>query len=453
MQRNKRDMTRGPIAQQILLFFLPVALGSFFQQMYNTADALVIGNFVGMGALAAVGGMVATLTNMIIGFFVGLSSGATVAIAQYYGAKNPDGIRKVVHSAAALTLLCGAFLTVAGIVLVPGALRLLNQPEELMADSTIYIRIYFAGIIPALIYNVGAGVLRAVGDSTRPMICLIVCCAANIVLDLFFVAVLRMAVAGAAIATVLAQTISAVLVTVRLIRTREIYRLSPGNIRFDRAATLGILCVGLPTALQSMVNSVSNLFLQSRINLHGADTIAAWTILGKVDGFVWLIMSALGVAVTTFVGQNYGARRMDRVHRAIYVTGGMTFAFTVLFSVLVVSLREPFYRIFGAEGETLRIGVMMLTLMGPMYSLYVPVEVLSGAMRGVGETLVPMLVTCVGMCCLTCMAVWIAGFFTSSIIPLIVCYPISWGVASIVLIFYYKSGRWLKRASKIPVQA
>jgi putative MATE family efflux protein len=445
-ESNNNAIIQGVIWKQILIFFVPVALGTFFQQMYNTADALVVGNFVGMSALAAVGGVTGSVINLITGFFVGISSGATVAIAQHYGANNREGVSRVVHTTAALSLAAGAVLTVVGILYVPGTLRLLNQPQELMADSTTYMRIYFAGIIPALVYNIGSGVLRAVGDSRRPMYYLIVCCIVNVVLDLVFVAVLRWGVAGAAWATTLSQVVSASLVTIRLLRTQESYRLIPRKIRFHLHEIQSILRIGLPAGLQSLMYSISNVFIQSRINLYGANTVASWTVLGKVDGLSWLVLGAFGISVTTFVGQNFGAGRLDRVRRSIHVASGMAFAFTALFSAVILTFGGPLYRLFGADGEVLETGMRMLWLIGPFYSLFVPVEILSGAMRGVGETLIPMLITCVGVCLTRIVWILIAYQITPAFEPVVISYPVTWALASLAFLIYYKSGKWLSRA-------
>ena len=336
-------------------------------------------------------------------------------------------------------------LTVVGVLFVPGTLTLLHQPEELMADSVTYLRIYFAGILPTLLYNVGAGVLRAVGDSRRPMIYLIVCCAVNVVLDLLLVAVIPLGVAGAAIATVLSQVVSALLVIVRLLRTEDAYRLIPKRIRFHRHETGLILRIGLPAGLQSAMYNIANTYIQSRINLYGTVTVAAWTVLGKVDGLSWLIIGAFGISVTTFVGQNYGAGRIDRVRRSIWVAHGMTLCFTVLFSVAILILGRPLYLLFGADEDpaVLAAGMRMLWLIGPFYSLYVPVEIFSGAMRGVGKTLVPTLITCVGVCLLRIVWTTVAYHVSPSFDAVVLSYPVSWFCASAAFLVYHRWGHWL----------
>lgn len=451
---RENALLTGIIWKQLLLFFLPVALGTFFQQMYNTVDALVVGNFVGMNALGAVGGATASVINLILGFFVGVSSGAAVIIAQQYGAGNREVLSRVVHTTAALSLAAGVFLTAAGVLFVPGTLTLLHQPQALMTDSVTYLRIYFAGILPTLLYNVGAGVLRAVGDSRRPMIYLIVCCAVNVALDLLLVAALPLGVAGAAIATVLSQVVSAVLVIVRLLRTEDAYRLIPRLIRFHRRETGLILRIGLPAGLQSMMYSIANTFIQSRINLYGTVTVAAWTVLGKMDGLSWLIIGAFGISVTTFVGQNYGAGRIRRVRRSIWVAHGMALCFTVLFSVAILILGRPLYLLFGADEDpaVLTAGMRMLWLIAPFYSLYVPVEIFSGAMRGVGKTLVPTLITCVGVCLLRIVWTTVAYNASPSFDAVVLSYPVSWLCASAAFFLYHRFGHWLPKAD-LQVQA
>lgn len=433
----------GVIWKQLLIFFLPVALGTFFQQMYNTIDALVLGNFVGMTTLAAVGGITSSVINLIVSFFVSVSTGATVALAMYYGAEDREAVSRVVHTTAALTLIMGVFLTVVGILYIPGTLRLLNQPEELMEDSVQYMRIYFAGVLPSLVYNIGSGLLRAVGDSKRPMTYLIIGCILNIVLDLLFVAALGWGVTGAALATIISQATCAVLVVMRLVCAQDSYRLYFSGIRLYGAQAKAILRVGLPAALQTLMYSVSNTFIQASINLYGANTVAAWTVLGKIDGLGWMALGALGISVTTFVGQNYGAGRLDRVRKSIHVSFGLAFFFCAIFSAALLTLGTPLYRAFGADEAVLELGRRMLLLFGPFYFLYAPVEILSGAMRGVGKVLVPTMITCVGICLLRIVWTMVAYRISTDFEPVALSYPVSWICASIAFLLYYKLGRWL----------
>lgn len=304
---EENSITQGVIWKQLLIFFFPILLGSFFQQMYNTADAVIVGKVVGKEALAAVGGATGALINLIVGFFVGLSSGATVILSQFFGARKHQEVSDTVHTAAAMALSFGAFLMVAGYILSPTLLRWMGTPEDIFDNAVTYIRIYFIGIIPSLIYNIGSGILRAVGDSRRPLYFLIAACMTNIVLDVILVVGFEMGVAGAAWATIISQLVSAVLVVLVLLRSHGAYQLQPRKIRFHPALLGRIMQIGLPAGLQSVMYSLSNVIIQSSVNAFGTDVLAAWTAYGKLDGLFWMIVGAFGVSITTFVGQNFGA--------------------------------------------------------------------------------------------------------------------------------------------------
>ena len=306
-------ITEGVIWQQLLIFFFPILLGTFFQQLYNTADAMIVGKFVGKEALSAVGGTTGTLINLLVGFFVGVSSGASVVVSQYYGAKQGDYVKKAVHTSLCVAIIGGVALLVIGEIFTPIALRAMGAPEEIMGYSVIYLRIYFLGTIGNLIYNMGAAILRAVGDSKRPLYFLIASCFTNIFLDLLFVVVFHMNVAGAAIATIISQYLSAFLVITRLLRTTDSYKLDVKALKVDMKILRKVVKIGLPAGLQSMMYSISNVLIQANINSFGTDTIAAWAVFGKIDGLFWMTMDAMGIAVTTFSGQNFGADKLDRV--------------------------------------------------------------------------------------------------------------------------------------------
>ena len=311
------QITEGVIWKQLLFFFFPILFGTFFQQLYNTTDAVIVGKFVGKEALAAVGGPASTLINLLIGFFTGLSSGATVILAQYYGAKKQDDVRRTVHTAMALSVAGGAVIMVLGMLFSGAALRAMNTPDEILSMSAVYMRVYFLGVIPSLVYNMGSGILRAVGDSKRPLYFLVLSCLVNIVLDIFFVTILKMGVVGVAVATALSQVVSALMVMMTLMRTDESYRLVLCEIRFHPVLLHNIIRIGLPAGIQSTMYSASNLIIQSSINAFGTDTIAAWTAYGKVDGIFWMIMGAYGVSITTFAGQNFGAGKYDRIRKSV----------------------------------------------------------------------------------------------------------------------------------------
>ena len=310
-EKTVNQITEGIIWKQLLYFFFPILLGTFFQQLYNTADAMVVGRFVGKEALACVGGSSSQIINLIVGFFVGLSSGAAVIIAQYYGARDEKNLQDTLHTAIAFSIVGSFVISILGIVLSPIILRLMNTPEYLMADSLLYLRFYFGGIIFIFIYNIGSGILRAVGDSKNPLYFLIFCCFCNIFLDLLLVMVFHMGVLGVALGTLISQALSSVLILRNLMQTKDIYRLELRKIRLHAAPLSMLLKIGLPSGLQSTMYNIANMVIQTALNSFGTDTMAAWTAFGKVDSFYWMISSAFGVAITTFVGQNYGAGKID----------------------------------------------------------------------------------------------------------------------------------------------
>lgn len=431
-------ITEGVIWKQLLIFFFPMLFGTFFQQLYNTADAVVVGRFVGKVALSAVGGTTGTLINLFVGFFIGLSSGATVIISQYYGAKQTAKLEKAVHTAVALSVAGGAFIMLIGLIGAPAALRLMGTPDEIMPYSILYIKIFFCGMIPNLIYNMGAGILRAIGDSKRPLYFLIISCFVNVILDLFFVVVLRMGVAGAAIATVLSQTLSAVMVCLTLMRTHHSYRLDLKRIRFHAKILLRIIRIGLPAGIQSTMYSFSNIIIQSSINRFGTDTIAAWTAYGKIDGLFWMTMASFGVSITTFVGQNFGALKYERVRKAVRVCLFFAASATILLSTFLYSFGGYIYRLFTADTVVLAKGMDILHFMVPAYLAYVSIEILSGALRGMGNSLLPMIITCAGVCVFR--VLWI--FFALPVWPVfrtaIMSYPLTWSTTSILFIIYYQ---------------
>ena len=315
---KENSITQGVIWKQLLIFFFPILIGTFFQQLYNTVDTIVVGQYVGTSALAAVG-TTSTLINLLLGFFVGVSSGATVIISQFFGAGDAKNVSKAVHTSMALALAGGLAIMVLGLLTARPSLVMLGVPQEIMGDALTYVNVYYCGIIASMIYNVGTGILRAIGDSRMPLYVLMVCCLVNIVLDLLFVLAFHWGVFGVAIATVLSQVVSAVLIMVRLMLTRESYRVEIRRIRFDRGILRNVIRIGLPAGLQSVLYSVSNLVVQASINSFGTDAIASWAAIGKIDGFIWMVMSAFGIAITTFVGQNFGAQKYGRVKRSIKI--------------------------------------------------------------------------------------------------------------------------------------
>lgn len=438
-------IVNGVIWKQLLIFFFPIMLGTFFQQLYNTIDAVVVGNFIGKEALAAVGGATGNLINLLVGFFVGLASGATVIISQYYGAGDVRGVSKTVHTAAALAIWGSVILMIIGFGLSPMFLRLMDTPEDIMGHAVTYIYIFFGGIFFSMVYNIGSGILRAVGDSKRPLWYLIVCCGVNIVLDLLFVAVFRWGVAGAALATVFAQAVSAVLVMVSLTRTGLSYRLDVKAIRIDPEILKAIVRIGIPAGLQSIMYSSSNLIVQTKVNSFGTDVVAAWTAFGKLDSIFWMIVSAFGIAITTFVGQNFGARKYDRMHKSVRTCLAMTMVSTILLSIMFVTLGEYLYMLFTKDAAVISFGMEMVRFQAPWYISYVCIEILSGAVRGAGDSLVPTVITAVGICVLRISWLLIAVPMRPELTTVMASYPITWVLTSLLFIVYYLQGGWLKK--------
>ena len=449
MEKQKRrdgyGIVEGVIWQQLLIFFFPILLGTFFQQLYNTADAMIVGKYVSKQALAAVGGATGNLINLIVGFFIGLASGATVIISQFFGARQDRQVSRTVHTALAMAVAAGIFLTVVGLLLAPWMLTLLDTPQDVMVPALIYIRIYFLGMVPSLIYNVGSGILRAVGDSRRPLYFLIVACLTNIVLDVLFVVGCDMGVAGAAWATILSQTVSAVLVILVLARSHTACRLDLRRIRFHGDLLRRIVRIGLPMGLQSVMYSISNVMIQAYINGFGTDVSAAWSAWGRLDGFFWMVLNAFGISVTTFVGQNFGAEKYDRVKKGVRECLLMAFAAAAAFSTMLLLFGRQLFGIFTNEAAVVDAGMLVLRNIAPYFVTYVCVEILSGALRGAGESLVPTMLTLFGVCLLRLL--WLLVFvpMDRTIQRTVFSYPMTWTVTSLLFILYYLKGGWMQR--------
>ncbi len=443
MEQNQ--ITEGVIWKQLLLFFFPILFGTFFQQLYNTADAVVVGRFVGKEALAAVGGPTGTLINLLVGFFVGLSSGATVIISQFYGARQKENVKQAVHTAIAFSIAGGLVLMIIGIAAAPYALRAMGTPDDILGHAVLYMRIYFLGIIGNLIYNMGAGILRAIGDSKRPLFFLIAATFTNIILDLLFVVVFHMGVMGAALATIISQLVSAVLVIRILLTTKEAYQLIPREIRIDKEMIRRIIQIGFPAGLQSVMYSTSNIIIQSSVNSLGTDTIAAWTAYGKIDSVFWMILNAFGISITTFVGQNYGAGKKDRVHKGIRVCMAMSVAATVLLTALLYFFGGYIYLLFTTDPAVIEKGMEILYYLVPTFITYVCIEIYSGSLRGVGDSWIPMIIISVGICLLRVIWLFIAVPLNPVITTILFSYPFTWVITSIMFFIYFN---WFSKLKK-----
>jgi len=442
-------ITDGIIWKQLMLFFFPIVLGTFFQQLYNTADAIIVGKFCGKEALAAVGGATGALVNLLVGFFVGLSSGASVIISQFYGARKGNEVSRAIHTTIALAVASGAMLTVIGLLFSEELLILMGTPEDVLVHATAYLKVYFFGMIPQLIYNIGSGILRAMGDSRRPMAFLICAALTNIVLDVIFVLGGDMGVVGAGLATIISQLLSAVLVLITLRNSHYSFRLRFRNIRFHGDMLSQIVHIGLPAGLQSVMYSVSNIIIQTSVNGFGTDVVAAWTAYGKIDGLNWMIINAFGIAITTFAGQNFGAKQYDRLKLSVRTCLKLSAIAVASLSVLVLLFGRQMLGLFADDAIVIETGYSIIRLIVPTYISYIFIEILSGAMRGTGESFAPTMMTLTGICL-------IRVFWVAVIVPmryeltiLLMSYPLTWIITALMFIVYYRRGNWLKRRIKM----
>ncbi len=432
------DMTEGSIARHLLLFAFPLLLGNLFQQFYNMVDTWVVGNFVSNEAFSAVGS-VGPIINTLIGLFAGLSTGAGAVISQFYGAKRYDKVHNTVHTAILMTLILGVIFTAVGILLSPLMLELMKTPPEVMPESTAYLSIYFAGILGLMVYNIGAGILRAVGDSKRPFYYLVVSALLNVALDLLFVIGFEMGVKGVAYATVISQGVSAVLVMITLLCTRMSVRLSLRELRLHWDMLGKILAIGLPASLQMAVTAFSNIFVQSYINVFGPDHMSGWTAYSKIDQFMFLPMQSLSLAATTFVAQNLGARREARARRGVTLSVLMSMASCVLLMIPILFLSPYLVGFFNDKPEVMEIGGRLLRMMSPFYILCCLNQVLAASLRGAGNSRAPMIMMLSSFVVFRQIYLYIAANFLSNDFTLIaMSYPAGWLLASILMTLYYR---------------
>lgn len=449
---KENRITEGSIFGQLLLFFFPILFGTFFQQLYNTADAMVVGRFVGKQALAAVGGSTSTLINLLVGFFVGLSSGATVVISQFYGARKADKVHWAVHTSIAFSVIGGIIFMIVGLVGSPWALETMKTPEDVMGHAVVYIRIYFLGIIVNLVYNMGAGILRAVGDSRRPLYFLIASCFTNIILDVLLVAVLRMGVAGAALATITSQLLSAILVVRALMKTDDMYKLEWKKVRIDQRMLQRIVRIGIPAGMQSVMYNISNVIIQAGVNTLGTDNVTAWATYGKVDGLYWMMINALGISATTFVGQNFGAGRLDRVRKGAGACMVIGVVLTASVGVVLYNGGHLLVELFTTDRQVQAISMDLLHFMVPTFITYIAIEILSGTLRGVGDAWMPLVITGIGVCAVRVLWIMFVLPHYHTIIGAAFCYPLTWSLTTVAFVIYYYIFSSLRRWKLKPLK-
>ncbi len=446
---SRKNLTEGVVWKKLLLFFLPIAAGTCIQQLYNTVDGLIVGRFVGTVALAAVGGSSAQIINLLIGFFVAITSGASVVIAQVYGANRTRDVKLAAGNAFAVFALLGLVLMGFGLVAAPTMLRLLRTPADTVADASLYLRIYFIGVPFILVLNMESNMLRAVGDSFSPFLYMVAGCVTNILLDVLFVVVCGWGITGVAVATVISQVLNMGLLTWKLMTTKEAYRMSFRELKLRGVYLKNMLRLGIPAGLQSSMYAVSNMIIQVGVNSLGTVVVASWAMTGKTDGVFWAVSNALGAAITSFVGQNLGAGRHDRVKLCIRQGMILSAVITVTLSGLIMLTGRPLLFILTKDQAVRDTTWLMMIYFVPWYFTWVVIEVLSAVLRGSGDAVRPVIITGLGICLLR--AIWIATLFAKihTLFVLCLCYPVSWVLTSLALYLYYRKGSWRSRGTMI----
>ena len=447
MKKNT-DMTESVIWKSIITFAIPLLIGNLFQQLYNTVDSIVVGNFVGKEALAAVGSTT-TIINMLVGFFMGLSTGASVIISQYFGAKDHKKLHDAVHTSIAMTFLLGIIMTFVGIILSPTLLKFMNTPDDVIPLSSLYLKIYFAGIIGLMLYNMGSSILRAIGDSKKPLYFLIFSSIVNTILDLVFVVLFGMGVDGVAWATLIAQASSAVLVLYTLYKSKESYCLILKDLKLDVEMFKKMINIGLPAGFQQSITAFSNIFVQGYINVFGSSVMAGWSSYLKVDSFVLLPMQSIALASTTFVGQNIGAKQLDRAKQGTKTSLMISVSTTIVLSILLNILGKYVLYIFTTDQEVIQNGMMMMRIFSPFYFVMCFTQIYAGALRGAGDSKAPMIIMLSSFVVFRQLSLFIGTKFFSSVEYVIFTYPMGWVLAASLMTYYYHQKKWLKKLYNI----
>lgn len=437
-------MTEGVIWKEILLFSIPLLLGNLFQQLYNAVDSVVVGNYIGAQALAAVGSS-APVINLLVSFFMGLAVGAGVIISRYFGARKKEELHIAVHTSLALTFAAGLVMTLIGVLISPYVLQWVGTPSDVMDSSVLYLRIYFLGILSVMVYNMGSGILRAVGDSRNPLYFLIVSSVTNIILDMLFVIVFHMGIAGVGWATLIAQTISAVLTMLLLMRTKEEYQVKLKHIRFHKHMLYEIVRLGLPSGLQNAIVSFSNVIVQSNINAFGSLAMAGCGSYTKIDGFAILPVMSYSMALTTFTGQNMGAKKYDRVKQGAKTGILMSVITIVCISALLLILGPNVLAIFSSDPTVINYGLYMMHVLAPGYIFLAISHAFNGIIRGAGITTVPMIVMVTCWCGLRMAWILTSVPLFHDIGVVFMGWPLTWVVSALWLFLYYRKGNWMTR--------
>ncbi len=452
LRRRYIDLTQGSIWKQLIIFALPLMASNLFQTLYNTADTLVVGRFVGPTALAAVGST-GSVTGLIIGFFMGMGTGSGVIISQAFGERNDEAVEKGVHTAIAVAIVLGIGLGLLGVVLSPLMLRWMGTPDDVIEEATLYLRINFIGLISLTVYNMSAGILRAIGDSKRPFYYLVISGITNVLLNLLFVITFRMGVAGVALATIISQVLSSALALHNLIHADGPYRLHLKQIHIDWPTFFKILKIGIPAGVQSMVISLSNIVIQSQVNVFGSAAMAGNSAAGRIDAFVYMPLNAISLSTTTFVAQNLGAGKLDRAKKGARTALLLGSLITLGIGLLAALFRTPLVSMFTTEPEVIAFGALSVGIRCATYFLFAGTDVLSGTIRGAGNAVVPMVISLVNMCLIRIIWLLIAIPIWHEFWVVVACYPITWFLASACYLIYYLHGGWLKKWKETHVAA
>ena len=440
--KNTLLMTQGNIWKLLITFSIPLIIGNLLQQMYNTADSIIVGNFVGSNGLAAVGSGTA-LINLIIAFAQGDSVGAGVVVSQYIGADKKDKIKISVHTSICISIILGLILSLLGIFASPSLLIMMKTPKVVLKSSILYLQIYCGGLIFNVIYNMATGILNAAGNSKKPLVYLAIASFTNIILDLLFIKIFKLGVMGAAIATDISQAISCILAIGYLLKVKSDYKLYIKDLKINKETAVKIIKIGLPTAIQNMVISFSNVLVQSSVNAYGATAMAGYAAYLKIDGFNILPVLSISMAVTTFTGQNVGANRLDRVKKGMYSSLIMVLVYTVFIGAVLLIFSHQVLGLFTHSAQVIMYGQLAMKYFCPYYFLLGILNVLAGTVRGAGKGIPPMIILLFSMCIFRILWIKIALPFYSSIDGVFILYPISWLVGAILMILYTKFGKWL----------
>lgn len=440
--KSSNVLTEGSIPKKIIKFAIPLFLGNLFQQLYNMADSLIVGNFLGSNALAAVTST-GSLIFLLVGFFNGTAMGAGVVISRYFGAKDYDKVRKAVHTDVAFGIAAGLLMTIIGVIFAPQILVWMNTPAEVLPNSTAYLRIYFLGSLAVVLYNVCMGILQAVGDSKHPLYYLILSSIVNIILDLIFNGVLKLGVEYAALATIISQMISVVLCVRRLMISQDVYQLKLRELRFDPQMLKQIVSLGLPSGIQNSIISIANIVVQSNINSFGKMAMAGCGSYSKIEGFGFLPITCFAMAMTTFIGQNLGAKKYDRVKKGAVFGIICSISIAELIGIVIYIFIPHLIQMFDSEAQVIAYGTLQARTVTLCYFLLAFSHTVAGIMRGAGKSTVPMFVMMICWCIIRITYITIIVQFIDEIQVVFWAYPLTWTLSSILFLIYMLKADWM----------